>query len=225
MTTTQQTKRDLPAARLDATDPRHLFGRAVAVATATIAAVEPDQLDLPTPCAELDVTALLGHLVGVLNRAAAMGRGEDAMAVPETIDGADVVWDEVWADAATAAEEAWRDDAALARTVVLPWATLPAGAALLGYLNEVVVHTWDLARATGQHPSWDDDVVAAAFAAISAVLPADGRSELFERMMAAVDTSEVPDGFAIAPFAEAVAVGPYATPIDRLVAYNGREPS
>ncbi|HAS12506.1 MAG TPA: TIGR03086 family protein, partial [Acidimicrobiaceae bacterium] len=41
-------------------DPRHVFGRAVAVGTATVAAVRPDQLDGPTPCSEMDVRHLLG---------------------------------------------------------------------------------------------------------------------------------------------------------------------
>lgn len=48
---------------------------------------------------------------------------------------------------------------------------------------------------------------------------------MFERIMAGIDTTGLPDSFASAPFAEAVAVDADATPIDRLVAYNGRQPA
>ena len=195
------------------------------MASTTIDAVRTDQMTLPTPCDDLDVEALLGHLVGVVNRAAAIGRGEDAMTVPGTVACADSAWPEVWARAVAAADDSWRDDAVLGRIVVLPWATLPAGAALLGYLNEVVVHTWDLGQATGLQPAWDDEVVAAAHAAISHSLPAEGRSEMFRKMMEQFDTSDLPDGFGGPPFADAVAVSPTARPIDRLVAYTGRRPA
>jgi len=177
MTTTPQISAPPSAAGLDA-DPRRLFARGAAVAAATIAAVRPDQMGSATPCDELDVRALLGHLVGVVHRAAAIGRGEDAMAVPGTVARPDDDWTAAWEEAVAAVDHAWRDDAVLERIVVLPWATLPGGAALLGYLNEIVVHTWDVAQATGQEPTWDDQVVGAAFEAISRSLPPEGRPEL-----------------------------------------------
>jgi uncharacterized protein (TIGR03086 family) len=206
-------------------DPRVLFGRGLAVATATIAAVREDEMARPTPCDELDVRGLLGHLVGVVHRAAAIGRGEDPMAVPGTVSCPDGAWTDAWAEAVAAVEDAWRDDAALARVVVLPWATLPGGAALLGYHNEIVVHTWDLARATRRPAAWDDQVVGAAHAAIAHSLPAEGRPEMFRRVMAGMGTGPRPAGFEGPPFADAVAVSASAIPIDRLVAYNGRRPA
>jgi uncharacterized protein (TIGR03086 family) len=224
MTTTTQITA-VPSSPLPDDDPRQLFGRGAAVATATIAAVRADQMGRPTPCGELDVRALLGHLVGVVHRAAAIGRGEDAMSVPGTVAHPDDRWTAAWAEALAAVEDTWRDDAALGRIVVLPWATLPGGAALLGYLNEVVVHTWDLAQATGQRPEWDDDVVGAAYNAISHSLPAEGRPELFRKILDRVDPDSLPAGFRSPPFADAVPVGAAARPIDRLVAYTGRRPA
>lgn len=207
------------------TDPRELFRRAAGVAAETIAGVSPDQLGAPTPCAELDVRALLAHLVGVVDRVAAIGRGEDAMAVQGTRAVAGDDWSAAWRDATVEAEAAWRADATLEQAVVLPWVSGTAGEALLGYVNEVVVHTWDLAQATGQTPTWDDDVIEAAYLAITATLPAEGRTALFEAIMPKMGTGERPQGFGGAPFGEAVNVPAGVAPIDRLVAYNGRNPA
>src|SRR4051794_5368167 len=63
------------------TDPRPAFAGAVALAVDTAAAVRPDQLDRPTPCPEYDVRALLGHLLSVLRRVAAVGRGAPPISV------------------------------------------------------------------------------------------------------------------------------------------------
>jgi uncharacterized protein (TIGR03086 family) len=209
------------------TDVRELLARAVTVGTETIAAVRADQLELPTPCDELDVRGILGHLVGVLDRAAAMGRGEDPMSSPGTIDVADEDdgWVAAWAAAVADVEAAWQDDEALDRIVVLPWLTAPGRTALLGYVNETVVHTWDLAQAIGSMPAWDDEVVAAAYGAIAGSLPPEGRLEMFEQIREHMDVEGLPDGFRGAPFGEAVTVPADAPPIDKLVAYTGRRPA
>ena len=125
-------------------DPRAVFGRAVALGTSVIAAIRPDQLGDPTPCPEYDVGRLLGHLVTVLHRVAALGRGDDPFAAPTgeaTLD--------AWTAAAHEVHGAWTDDAVLTRTMRLPWLEAPGAAMLTSYLNEVTVHTWDLAAATG----------------------------------------------------------------------------
>lgn len=222
MTTTPQTQ---PSATFQQSDPRDLFDRAAAITAGVIAAVKPEQLTSATPCDEFDVRALLAHLVGVGDRAAAIGRGEDAMSVSGVRPVADDAWVGAWADVTADFDKAWVDDAVLAVPVTLPWATGPAGEILKGYINEVVIHTWDLAQATGQNPTWDDDVVAAAYEAITASLPAGGRSEMFAAIMAKMDTAALPPGFGGAPFGEAVAPPEGARPIDRLVAYTGRTPA
>src|SRR3954449_11489632 len=57
------------------TDPRPAFATAVGTAVDAMGAVRPDQLSGPTPCTEFDVRTLLGHLLSVLRRVAAGGRG------------------------------------------------------------------------------------------------------------------------------------------------------
>jgi uncharacterized protein (TIGR03086 family) len=203
------------------TDPRCLFSAAVRTGTDVVAAIRPDQLGNPSPCPGFDVRGLLGHLVGVVRRVTVMGRGENPMAVEtELHDIADDAWLPTWLAAVDEATGAWADDAALTRTVVLPWATDTGAAALLGYVSEITVHTWDVAQATGQQPAWDDDAVGHALELMRTWLPGEGRAEIFAavRDQMGMDPS-TPDAFAAV-----VPVPDDAPLIDRLVAWNGRRP-
>jgi uncharacterized protein (TIGR03086 family) len=188
------------------TDPRPLFARTVATAVACAAGVRPDQLESPTPCTEYDVRHLLGHLVAVVDRVAAVGRGEDPFSVPIVAEG---VPDDGWPSAVTAAAqrmgEVWADDAVLDRPLRLPFGTLPGAAALASYAGEITTHTWDVAVATGQVPEWDPDVLAVAVTAIQEKLPSAERGPQI-------------------PFADAVPVAADASLIDQLVAWQGRDP-
>jgi uncharacterized protein (TIGR03086 family) len=188
------------------TDPRPVFARAVTTAVACVSAVRPDQLAGATPCSEYDVRQLLGHLVAVLGRVAAVGRGADPFSVPLVVAG---VPDDGWPAAAdTAAREAaevWADDAVLDRLLRLPFGTLPGAAALASYVGEVSTHTWDLAVATGQSPAWDPEALAVGLAAIRRKLPSAERDP------------EI-------PFADAVPVAEDAPLIDQLVGWQGRDP-
>lgn len=201
----------------DRIDPRPILERAIATGGAVVAAVRPDQLAAPTPCAEMDVRTMLGHLVGVLDRIGALGRGEDPFAVTESFvpdDG----WSDAWAASSGRVADAWRDDAVLEQPMALPWVQGTGADVLTSYFSELTVHTWDLATATGQDPDWDDAVVAASLAA-GDFLPAENRLALFEEVSTAMGLDEV-----AVPFAEAIAVPDDAPAIDRLVAWNGRDP-
>lgn len=198
-------------------DPRLLLDHTLATAAAVIAPVRPDQLADPTPCPQMDVRAMLGHLVGVLGRITALGNGEDPFSVVET-HAADDDWSDVWAESSRQAATAWRDDAVLERPMALPWIQGTGADVLTSYLSELTVHTWDLAVATGQQPRWDDAVVTAALEA-RPILPAENRRAMFEEISATLGLDEV-----AIPFAEAVQLPEDAAPIDRLVAWNGRDP-
>ena len=128
-------------------------------------------------------------------------------------------WSDAWATAGTQAAAAWRDDAVLERPMALPWIQGSGADVLTSYFSELTVHTWDLATATGQQPDWDDTVVAAAFDGARQILPAENRRALYEEISAARGLDEV-----AVPFAEAVPISDDAPAIDRLVAWNGRDP-
>jgi len=198
-------------------DVRELLDRAIVIGGHAIASVRPEQLALPTPCTEMDVRALLGHLVGVLDRIAALGRDDDLFAIGDG-ESPDDRWIDVWNAAADSAVDAWSDDATLGRPMALPWVQGLGGELLASYLPELTVHTWDLAVATGQQPEWDDAVLKTALVS-SDYLPAENRLALFEEISANMGLDEV-----AVPFAEAIEMPANAPAIDRLVAWNGRDP-
>ena len=198
-------------------DPRPILDRAIAIGGAVIAGVRPEQLTDPTPCTDMDVRTLLVHLNGVLDRVAALGNGTDPFAVVEN-PVADDRWADAWKASARRATDAWSDDAALERPMALPWIEGSGSEVLASYFSELTVHTWDLAVATGQQPDWDDTVIEAALEARQ-ILPAENRRALYEEISTAMGLAEV-----AVPFAEAVPVPDDAPAIDRLVAWNGRNP-
>ncbi|MFB9382936.1 TIGR03086 family metal-binding protein [Pseudonocardia petroleophila] len=186
------------------TDPRPSYARALTWVRELMAAVPADRLDDPTPCAEYDVRALLGHLVATVGRARVIGEGGDPTTEPTVVTG---VPDDGWAEAyAAATERMWpvyRADGVLDREVVAPWGRAPARTAVWAYLNETLVHGWDLAVATGQPVEFPDPAVPEQVLAVVAPL-----------VPAAVRGGPV-------PFAAVVASGPDAGPTERLAHWSG----
>lgn len=218
MTNTEEVRTSIPLAD---DDPRTLFGRAVAAGSSVIAAVHPGQLDDPTPCEAFDVRQLIGHLVGVLERVATIGRGEDPFGPQPELEVGDDAWLAAWTDAAHRVQAAWSDDAKLGQVVDLPWSHLSAGETLTStYLSEVTLHTWDLATATSQQPAWDAHVVSVALDGLKKILPAD-RAEVFAQAREAMppEMRDFED-----PYGPVVEVGHDAPLIEQLVAWSGRRP-
>jgi uncharacterized protein (TIGR03086 family) len=211
-----------PAPLSTTDDPRVLFRRATALCGEVIAAVHAQQLDDPTPCDQFRVRGLLRHLMAVLERVELIGRGDDPMSGHAgDADAPEGAWATAWAARAAAVEATWADDAALWRDVTLPWAQLSGAGALLAYTNELTVHTWDLAQATGQDPVWDPEVVEISFEVIREHLPVDNRMAQFEAVV-----RSLPEHMRAIPpaFGAAVPVDESAPTIDRLVAWTGRDP-
>ena len=188
------------------TDPRELHQRAMAQTESIVAAVSPDQLALPTPCTEFDVRELLSHVVGGLNRIAIMGEGGDALAVEPRADGVpDDGWLAAYRTASSRARAAWADDATLDVLVEAPWGKVPGRIALSGYVQEILTHGWDLARATGQPTELDPELASWVLAVARQILPPEPRG------------GEI-------PFAPPVPVPPDAAPYTQLAAWLGRQP-
>jgi uncharacterized protein (TIGR03086 family) len=188
-------------------DPRPAFARAMALAGETIAAVSTDQLDLPVAsCPEFDVRQLTSHMLFALRRIAAVARGEiDTTDEVVALGVGDERWAAMWQDAVDQVTTSFADDAVLRRMIALPFATLPGAVAAGIYVSEMTTHTWDLARATGQMPVFDDAVCELSLAVMTVGLPAEGRDD------------EVPFDAPVPTAADAPA-------IDRLVGWVGRRP-
>lgn len=174
--------------------------------TELIAGVRSDQLGNPTPCADWDVRGLLNHFVGGATMFAAAFAGEPLEMDPEA-PAPDLVGDDPsgsWATAIDAFNRAVDQPGAVEREIQLGFGVMP-GAAVLEMLKfDLTVHAWDLAQATGQAFDPPEDVVANADA-------------LAHRMI----NPEMRSGGAFGP---EVTPPDDATPVQRLVAFTGRNP-
>ncbi|HTW07740.1 MAG TPA: TIGR03086 family metal-binding protein [Acidimicrobiales bacterium] len=132
------------------TDRRAALVRSYADAAEIVAGLSDQQLGLPTPCPDYNVSVLVDHIVGAGWRAVALGRGErptgeefphvDLASAPDQLR-----------RAGKEAEEAWADDTRLDESVTMPWGETYTGAVLVDmYLVELAGHAWDLAFATRQ---------------------------------------------------------------------------
>lgn len=131
--------------------------------------VRPDQWAQPTPCADWDVRALLNHVVAELLWMPPLLAGQTIAQVGDRFDG-DVLSErpkEVAAVAALAAVRAAAEPGALERTVHLSFGDVPGSEYLGQVTSDVVIHSWDLARAIGGDEHLDDDLVAAVEAFMS----------------------------------------------------------
>jgi uncharacterized protein (TIGR03086 family) len=138
--------------------------RAVAQAKTIVAGVRDDQLSAPTPCAEWDVKALLGHMLGgALLFEAAAREGSVPKSVMDEVTSPDLVgpdFRERMAAAADAMVAAFNAPGAIERTMELPFGAMPGHAVRTIATQDTAIHAADLAIATGQ--SFDDAELAEA---------------------------------------------------------------
>jgi uncharacterized protein (TIGR03086 family) len=175
--------------------------------------VREEQLDAATPCGGISVGQLLDHIDGLSVAFAAAGRkerpadGGQAREPDASRLGGD--WRDRLPAGLDALAEAWRPDAAWEGLAVVGGLELPAPIAGASGLDEVLIHGWDLAVATGQH------------------FPADGEgmTEAVETAYAWVDSvvTQNPEGLP-GLFGPPVAVPTDAPPLDRLLGLTGRDP-
>lgn len=167
-----------------------------------LAAVLPEQLRAPTPCAEYDVEALVNHIVGSLRVFAASAAGRAADWDPGSFHSTDPVAD--FQSAATELIAGWRAGG-VDRTVPLIGTEFPAQMVLAMTLMEFVTHGCDLARATDQTAPFTDDELAMTLERAHATLPDQYRGE----------------GKA---FGNVIEVPQDAPVLDRLMGFMGRQP-
>ena len=147
-----------------------LHDRAIAETDKIVAGVTADDLAKQTPCTEFKVTDLLQHLVGSNVMFTKIAKGDSfqgAQALPD-MPGDDPI--QAWKESSRQVSEAWQDRDLLQKTVDLPFGTVPAEFGLGIHFLEVLVHGWDLAKATGQEAKLDPDLAQAAYDMISPVI-------------------------------------------------------
>lgn len=189
--------------------PIDRLARALDATEAVIAAVREVQWTNRTPCPEWSVRMLLNHLVSGNRLFATILRGEPLPAPDELrrTRGADQLGDDpvaAYREAGAALLEAFRQPGVLERIVEVPAGRVPGIVALHIRITELLVHGWDLARATGQAARLPDD--------------------LAEEELAFASGRTAPDVPRTGhPFGPAQPVPEDAPAIERLAAYLGRQ--
>ncbi|MEU1969697.1 TIGR03086 family metal-binding protein [Micromonospora sediminicola] len=124
--------------------------------------VRDDQLDAPTPCERMTVGDLLDHvdeLAQAFARAAVkapqpgQGRPEpDASRLGDS-------WRTRIPGHLAELAKAWREETAWEGVTQAGGVDMPGNVAAMVAVNEVLVHGWDLAVATGQHFDYEPDLL------------------------------------------------------------------
>jgi uncharacterized protein (TIGR03086 family) len=183
---------------MNETDPVQLFQRATARAAALMGAVTPEQRTAATPCSEWSVQQLMDHMTGSTDYLLAALAGEQPVARKRATA-------QDYRAGVAAVLEALARPGVLDRRCMSPlgfeWSVAEATA---GTFMDNLVHTWDLAVATGQDRTLDADLVEACVAMFLPDMPEHGR--------------------AAGIVGPAVAAPVDASPQDRLLGAMGRRP-
>jgi uncharacterized protein (TIGR03086 family) len=148
------------------------------------------------------VRATLNHLLSATWMFTLVNQGQ---AVDD--DAGDVIGDDAILAVTGAAKEnlaSWRQPGAFEGNRSYPFGTLPATGAAMLNLEEVVVHNWDVAKATGQELGGDAAVVHMTFDWVGSISLDDFRDH--------------------GAFGPEVVVPTSASVVDRLVGLLGRQP-
>lgn len=169
--------------------------------------VGEEQLDAVTPCPEYAVRHLLGHLAGLSVAFRDAGRKDlgattdtdPTSRLPDVTPGWRAELPKVLGELA----EAWRDPAAWTGETRAGGVDLPGEVAGIVAADELVVHGWDLARATGQPYAPDAAALDAAYEMLAPSVDDPSRGTIFGPVV------PVPEG---APL------------LDRVIGLSGRDP-
>lgn len=126
-----------------------------------VAGVRPDQWDDPTPCAGWTVTGLVAHIVSGNQMFARIVSGELPGTPSPDTGPAGSELQTSYPGVARELVAGFSRPGVLEQTFTVPFGTVPGRVALHLRITEILVHGWDLARATGQQPRFPDGLAAA----------------------------------------------------------------
>jgi uncharacterized protein (TIGR03086 family) len=138
------------------------YQRALLATGHIVAGVKPDQLSNPTPCRDWDVRLLLNHIVGGNYMFAEIARGGRVDPTGDMEDYTRPDPGSRYLESAESVLAAWSEPGAMERRCHMPFGDIPAPAAVSIHFLDIVVHGWDLARATGQDTTIAPDLAAEA---------------------------------------------------------------
>jgi uncharacterized protein (TIGR03086 family) len=186
-----------------------LLAAAAAETARLVAGVPPHPMDAATPCDDWDLRTLVNHTIlwtsySAERRAHGESVAEDLVSKDFT---AEPGFAEDYAAQIGRAVTAWSDPAAWERDLGLMGSSTPAADVAAMLIMEVVLHGWDIARATGQQYACPDDVAALVLATTQA------QGELFRQYNGFAAIVPPPEG------QEDITV------LDRALRLSGRDPA
>lgn len=150
---------------MSATEP---LERAIAVGRQVLAGVSKDDLDAQSPCASWKVRDVVNHLVGGADFFVGALGGEAGSGDTDVTAGD---YRAAYDEAAARTLGAFSAPGALEKTANVPWGQMPA-AALMGLAtSDILTHSWDLAKATGQSTDLDPELAAQVLEATKQAVP------------------------------------------------------
>jgi uncharacterized protein (TIGR03086 family) len=182
---------------------------ATATVTQVIADIGDDQLGGPTPCRGTTVADLLDHLDGLcLAFTAAAAKDQAGGGQSPSADGSRLGpdWRIRISDRLARLARAWQEASAWDGMTRVGGVELPGEVAARVAINEVVVHGWDIAAATGHPYACETGLVEAAYAFVQSAV------------------AQNPEG-SPGLFGAPVSVPDSAPPRDKLIGLTGRDPA
>jgi uncharacterized protein (TIGR03086 family) len=131
-------------------DPLVAHQRAQDTFAHVLANVTSDHMSSCTPCPELDVKALIDHVIAGNQRVVERAGGQ-LTPLPEDLGAAH-------RSSAKLAQEIFAQSGALSRTYQLPIGTIPGTTFLELRTSDLLTHAWDLAVGTGQPTDLDPEL-------------------------------------------------------------------
>ena len=185
-------------------NPIEVYEGAVNYMRDIIAGVKSDQFNASTPCSEWTVQALINHNVKVSQTFLGMMTGSGGV---DPFDVSGPIPDEgavaAFEGSTGALLEAIKAPGALEKVVKAPFGEMPGSQLIMIPFGDLLIHKWDLAKATGQDTSLDGGLAEVCYHVLEHLLEG-GRD---------------PNNFA-----EAVSVPISASFQDKLLALSGRTP-
>lgn len=138
-------------------NPIELYEAAVKAMQPIVGAVRPNQLTASTPCTEWSVQALLNHNIKVAQWVQGLITAGPAKVNPMEVSGAlpREGAAAAFSSGTAAVLAALKPRGVLEKVIDTPFGQMPVGQFILFPMLDIVIHKWDLAKATNQNVSLD----------------------------------------------------------------------
>jgi uncharacterized protein (TIGR03086 family) len=161
---------------------------ALAATGRIVAGIKPAQLDGATPCEDYDVHGLLNHLISGNFWVAPLVEGKTIAEVGDALDRDFSLED--YDPSAEEANAAFSSPGAMEKPVAVSYGPVPAEVYAGHRLIDVLIHGWDLAKATGQDTTLDPELVNACFEVIKPQLDLLKASGMFGTEVKVADDAD-----------------------------------